>query len=132
MGSPAVPAGHPLVGAWTTEVTKADLRAAGVTDPGALNENSGRFTWTFAPDGTWTSVQESLDGAPVHNPVFRGTWVVDGGTFVAKTTFPEQYRDEGLHYSWTAAGDEVRFDLLDPPDPILPVVVETHAWIRAG
>ena len=129
---PASLAGHPLLGAWTVEVTKADLAAAGVSDPGAQGENSGRFTWTFAPDGTWTSVQESLDGSPVINPIFRGTFVVDDSTLIATTTFPAQYADAGLHYAWAVEGDELRLDLTDPPDAVLPVIVETHPWHRAG
>ena len=128
----AIPADLPLLGTWTVEVTKGDLEAGGVADPGTRNENSGRFTWTFKPDGTWTSVQESLDGSPVINPVFRGEFSVDGATLTATTTFPEQYRDEGLDYSWAVEGDELRLDVLNPPDPIMPLVVETHPWKRAG
>src|SRR3989442_1443722 len=49
LGAP-VPSGFPLIGSWMTAITKDDLRAAGITDPGLLNENSGRFIWTFAQD----------------------------------------------------------------------------------
>lgn len=131
-GSGAIPAGHPLIGTWTVDVTRADLAAGGVADPGTQNENSGRFIWTFAPDGSWTSIQQSLDGAPINNPVFRGTYLVDGETLIVKTAFPEQYADEGLHYAFAVTGDEVRLDLLDPPDPVLPIIVETHPWRRGG
>jgi hypothetical protein len=127
-----IPVGFPLLGSWTTSITKDDLAAAGVTDPLARNENSGRFTWAFAPDGTWSQVQESLDGSPVNSPVFRGTYTADDGSLVATTTFPEQYRDEGLHYEFVLEGDTVRFDVLDPPDALLPIIVETHPWARAG
>jgi len=122
----------PLVGAWATSITKADLAAAGVTDPGLQNENSGRFIWTFEPDGSWTSVQESLDGSPLNNPVFRGTYIVHGSALVAITEFPAEFRDAGLHYAFTLEGSSVRFDILDPPDPMLPVIVETHAWTRTS
>lgn len=130
--SAAITAGHPLVGTWTVEVTRADLAAGGVSDPGLQNENAGRFTWTFAPDGSWTSIQQSLDGAPIANPVFRGTYEIEGETLVATTAFPEQFADQGLRYTWVASGDEVRFDLLDAPDPILPIIVESHPWKRSG
>jgi hypothetical protein len=131
--TPPVPlAGHPLLGTWTTDITRADLAAGGVPDSGVQNENSGRFLWTFAADGTWTQVQQSLDGAPVNNPVFRGTFTIDGDQLTATTEFPQAYRDSGLHYTWTIDGDEVRFDLLDPPDPVLPLIVESHPWTRAG
>jgi hypothetical protein len=128
----AIPADLPLLGTWTVEVTKGDLEAGGVADPGTRNENSGRFTWTFNPDGTWTEVQESLDGSPIINPVFRGEFRVSGSTLTATTTFPEQYRDDGLEYAWTVDGDDLRLDILNPPDPVLPLVVETHPWKRAG
>jgi len=136
-GAPAgsgsvIPADLPLLGTWTVEVTKGDLEAGGVADPGARNENSGRFTWTFKPDGTWTEVQESLDGSTIINPVFRGLFSVSGATMTATTTFPEQYRDAGLDYAWTVEGDELRLDILNPPDPVLPLVVEAHPWKRAG
>lgn len=130
--SGAIPAGHPLIGTWTVDVTRADLAAAGLTDPGLQNENSGRFGWTFSPDGTWTQVQQSLDGAPIDNPVFRGTWAVEGATLTATTLFPEQDRDEGLEFTWAVEGEELRVDLLNPPDPVLPVIMETHPWRRGG
>ena len=127
-GSPA--AALPLHGTWTTSITKDDLAAKGVSDPGLQNENSGRFQWTFAPDGTWTSVQQSLDGSPINGPVFQGTYVVAGDQLVSTTTFPEQYRDAGLHYTWAIDGANLVLDILDPPDPMLPVVVEAHPWTR--
>jgi hypothetical protein len=127
-----IPGDFPLLGSWTTSVTKTDLGAAGITDPNAQNENSGRFTWTFAPDGTWSLVQESLDGSPINTPVFRGTYTVGGVSIVATTTFPEQYRDTGLHYDYALENGGVRFDVIDPPDAFLPVIVETHPWVRAG
>jgi hypothetical protein len=120
----------PLVGVWQTTITKADLEAGGVADPGAQTENSGKFIWTFAPDGTWTQIQQGLDGAHLNNPVFGGTWTVDGGNLVAVTEFPTEYRDSGLHYTWAIEGSELRFDLLDPPDPMLPIVMEAHPWTR--
>lgn len=127
---PSAGAAHPLHGTWLTSITKADLAAGGVSDPGLQTENSGQFRWTFESDGTWTQVQQSLEGAPLNAPVFRGTYVVDGDSLVMTTAFPEQYRDEGLHYTWAIDGERLTLDLLDPPDPMLPVVVEAHPWTR--
>lgn len=120
----------PLVGAWQTAITMADLEAGGVADPGLQTENSGRFIWTFTPDGKWTQIQQSLEGAKLNNPVFGGTWTVDGGNLVAVTEFPTEYRDSGLHYTWAIEGSELRVDLLDPPDPMLPIIMEAHPWTR--
>jgi hypothetical protein len=128
---PSGSSGLPLIGSWTTTITKDDLRAAGITDPGLLNENSGRFIWTFLPDRTWTVVQQSLDGSPVRQPVFRGHFTLDGPILVAVTEFPAEFRDNGLRYRWTLANGEVRFELLNPPDPIASIVVGTHPW-KAG
>jgi hypothetical protein len=124
------PSGFPLLGSWTTTITKDDLRAGGVTEEGLLIENSGIFTWAFEADGTWRSVQAGLDGSPLMTPVFSGYFTVEDDVLVAVTEFPEQYRDEGLHYAFEVSGDTVTFDLLDPPDPMLPAVVESHPWAR--
>lgn len=126
------PSGFALLGSWVTTVTKADFAAAGVTDPALQNENSGRFTWTFGPDGTWTVVQESIDGSLINNPVFRGGYIVAGDTLVVTTEFPSDNRDAGLHYTWTKDGSAVRFDVIDAPDPMLPVIVESHPWTPAS
>jgi hypothetical protein len=131
LGAP-LPSGFPLIGSWMTAITKDDLRAAGITDPGLLNENSGRFIWTFGQDETWTSIQQSLDGSPVRAPVFRGHYYLEGPILVAVTEFPTEYRDNGLRYRWTYANGEIRFEILDPPDPMLPVVVEAHPWKPAS
>jgi hypothetical protein len=128
--APLIPADFPLIGTWVTSITKDDLAAAGLVDPGAQNENSGRFTWTFNADGTWTTVQESLDGSPINSPVFRGTYAISGSELVATTQFPEQYADSGLRYTWELDGDAVTFDLLNPPDETLPLIIETNAWMR--
>jgi hypothetical protein len=124
------PVGHPLIGTWTTTITPDDLKAGGITDEGGLAENSGTFTWTFEADGTWRQVQTGLDGATLLNPVFSGWYTLDDDLLVMVTEFPEQYKDDGLRYEYVVTGDSVTFDLLNPPDPMLPVVVEAHPWAR--
>ena len=130
----AIPSGLPILGTWETTITRADLESAGITDPGTLNENAGRFTWSFDPDGTWRTVQVSLDDAPVLNPVFSGTFVADGDSaLLVTTTFPEAYRDSGLRYTWRVALDgSVTFGVPNPPDPVLRAVVEAHPWRPTG
>ena len=120
-----------IVGSWTSTISKADLADAGIADPNVQNENSGRFTTTFGADGDWTTVQAATDGSPINNPVFRGTYTVEGSSLVMTTTFPAEYVDKGLHYTWSVDADGLHLDLLDPPDPILPVVVESHPWSPA-
>jgi hypothetical protein len=130
----AIPSGLPVLGTWATTITRADLESAGITDPGMLNENTGRFTWSLDSDGTWRTVQVSLDDAPVLTPVFSGTFAVDGDAAVlVTTTFPEAYRDSGLRYTWQVNPDgSVTFRVPEPPDPVLRAVVETHPWRPAS
>ena len=74
------------------------------------------------------NVQQSLDGSPIRAPVFRGHYTVDGPILVAITEFPPEYRDAGLRYRWALDNGQVRFELLNPPDPIAPVIVSAHPW----
>jgi hypothetical protein len=128
-GSPSAPSGvAPLVGAWVTSVTRDDLRAGGITEEGLLDENSGRFTWTFLADGTWTQVQQSLDGAAIDAPVFEGLYEVDGDEFIATTTFPEAFAGERVAFAWRIEDGNLFLDVTNPPDEIQPVVTEAHPW----
>ena len=126
----APPSTTPLVGAWVTQVTRDDLRAAGITAEGMLDENSGRFTTTFSPDGTWRQVQESLDGAAIAMPVFEGTYEVDGNQFVQVTTTPEAYAGDRLEFTWRIDDGLLSLDLANPPDQIQPVITGAHPWAR--
>jgi hypothetical protein len=121
----------PLIGAWVTEVTRDDLRAGGITAEGLLDENSGRFTTTFNPDGTWRSVQESLDGAPVSLPVFEGTWEASPDTLIQVTMSPEQYAGDRVEFTWRVEDGQLHLDVVNPPDDILPIVVGAHPWTSA-
>jgi hypothetical protein len=123
--------GGPLVGAWVTEVTKDDLRAGGITAEGMLDENSGRFTTAFNADGTWRSVQESLDGAPVSLPVFEGTWETTGDTLIQVTMSPEQYAGERVEFTWRIEDGLLHLDVANPPDEILPIITGAHPWTPA-
>jgi len=131
---PTAQAGLPaeLVGAWTSTVTKADLQAKGMTDERALNENSGHFTWTFSGDGTWTNAQTSLDGSPVMNPVFSGTWTGAPGTCIVTTTFPPQYADHGVGLTWRIEDGKLVLTVPDPPDDLYGLIPEMHPWTRVG
>jgi len=121
-----LPDGFPL-GAWTVTITEEDLRDAGITDPGLLAENAGVFTKTYAGDGTWTVAQET--DAPIRWPVFRGTYRSSGLNEIEEvTTFPEDYAGDVVRFTWAREGANVRFTVVDPPDPILPILTETHPW----
>ena len=70
-----------LNGVYEVVVTDEALIAAGVTDPAAIAENHGTFTWTL-DDGTW-HLDQVADN-PINNPSDDGTYTVSGDeiTFV--------------------------------------------------
>ena len=122
----ALPTGFPL-GSWTITITEEDLRAGGITDAAGLIENTGTFTKTYAPDGTWTVVQET--SAPVRFPIFRGTYRASGPNEIEETTtFPTDFAGDVVRFTWQPDGTGVRFGVVNPPDPILPILTESHAW----
>jgi hypothetical protein len=130
--SPSALAGLPaeVIGTWTTTITKDDLRSKGFTDEHVLDENSGRLTWTFAADGTWTFVQASLDNSPVFNPIAKGTWTGGPGTMTVTQTFPTQFADQGVHWTWRVEDGKLVLHVLDPPDPMYPMGPELHPLVR--
>jgi hypothetical protein len=122
----ALPDGFPL-GSWTTTITEADLRAGGMTAEGEIAENAGVVTLTMAGDGTWSTVQEAA--VDVRWPVFRGTWtVVDPDTFRQTTTFPADYAGDVVDFTWRIQDDALVLAVDDPPDPVLPIIIESHPW----
>jgi len=125
-----LPSGFPL-GSWSTVITAADLRAGGITGEGEIGENSGTFTMTMSPDGTWTASQVSE--TPLLRPVFKGTWTVNGPDgFTQVTTFPQDYAGDAVDFTWTIEGGSLLLKVVDPPDPILPIITESHPWQPAG
>ncbi|MEO7663889.1 MAG: hypothetical protein ABIV26_02095 [Candidatus Limnocylindrales bacterium] len=126
------PSGFPMLGSWVTTVTKDDLRAGGISDPGLLNENSGTFTWTFEADGTWRSVQASLDGSPVRAPVFSGWYVVEAPGMRQVTDFPSQYAGEATVLAFEVDGASATVTVRDPADRVIELVVGSHPWTRAS
>lgn len=128
--SVSVPDGFPI-GVWTTTITEADLRAGGLTKEGEFAENAGVVTLTMASDGTWSTAQESE--VDLRWPVFRGTWtVVDEDTFRQTTTFPADFAGDVVDFTWRSEGDALRIEVDTPPDPVLPIIFETHPWQPKG
>jgi hypothetical protein len=134
----ALPAGFP-VGTWTTTITAEDLEAVGddflttigMSRTNLVNENSGTFTTTFGADGTWSTVQDT--DKPVKWPVFRGTISpVGDDAFDQVTSFPPDFAGDVVRFTWRTADGKLHLTVPDPPDPILPVVMEAHPWSPAG
>jgi hypothetical protein len=131
-GVPATnPAGSPSgdvpFGAWTMTLTAADMQAAGYTDAELIGENTGTFTFTLAPDGTWTIAQTT--SVPVRWPVFRGTYAVTGSRELElRTEFPTDYAGDLVTVGWSLDSGNLRLRVVSPQDPLLKVNLETHPW----
>ncbi|HEX5014136.1 MAG TPA: hypothetical protein VFV72_08240 [Candidatus Limnocylindrales bacterium] len=116
-----------IVGAWTATITADDLRSAGLTDEAASAENTGVFTLTLGADGTWSTSQQSQ--VPVKWPVFRGTMEATGPNgFRQTTTFPADFAGDVVDFTWSIEDGALLIKVVNPPDPVLPVVMETHPW----
>jgi hypothetical protein len=124
--SPGSAAEAPL-GVWTMALTADDLAAGGFTDMGAVAENTGTFTFTVAPGGTWTMAQ--VASQPVRWPVFRGTYVANAsGTIQMRTDFPADYAGDVVTVNWTREADGLHLRLVSPDDPLLRLQLEAHPW----
>jgi hypothetical protein len=123
----SIPPGFPI-GTWVATITEADLRAAGITESGLIKENAATYTRTILPDGTWTVVSTSTED--IRFPVFRGTWrATKPNEFEEVTTFPPEYEGEAVLMTWTMTTAGLELRLVTPPDPIYPVITETHPWV---
>ncbi|MEZ0241548.1 MAG: hypothetical protein ACAH65_12200 [Chloroflexota bacterium] len=122
-----------LLGTWQMTLTKEDLQRGGVSELGMLNENSGRFTRTYLADGTWTSAQESLDGSPIFNPVWRGSYTVEGDELRVVIDFPTEYQGDRERYRWAVDGGELLLTMLEPTDDLVARLgAESHPWTRTS
>jgi hypothetical protein len=136
--SVAIPAEFP-VGTWSTTITADDLEAVneedlatiGMSRADLVKENSGTFTTTFGADGTWSTVQET--DQPVRWPIFRGTFVATGDdSFDQVTTFPPDFAGDVVGFTWRVEDGMLHLQVVNPPDPVLPVLTESHPWSPAG
>ena len=126
----AVPDAFPL-GAWKTTITEDDLKAGGVTHEGELVENVGEFTLTMGEDGTWTTAQ--VTDAPIRWPVFEGTWTATGPDgFSQLTTFPTDFAGDLVDFTWKIEDGSLILKVVNPPDHILPIIMESHPWQPAN
>ena len=120
------PDGFPF-GTWSVTLDEDDLRAGGITGPGELAENAGVFTMTLAGDGTWTTAQ--VTDVPIRWPVFRGKLSATGpDTFNQVTEFPPDFAGDSVDFRWRLEDGDLVLEVLNPPDNILPVLMETRPW----
>ena len=122
------PPGFPT-GTFTKDISTEDYAAAGVTDP-AVGNNVGRFTLTLGPDGRWTTVLDS-GGATQVNPVFRGTYRVEGPDLAFTTEFPPEYAGAVAHYAWRVDDAGLWTTIMSSPDPLellLAKAIDAEPW----
>ena len=144
-GSTAAPSGSPAdsprpspppdfaFGAWTMTLDEADWIAAGFEPSELLKQNTGRFVIDFATDGTWRSVQTSLIGVDLLEPVFSGTFTVSGDILRLETDFPAHYKAEGVYIDvirWKLDGDALYLDRIELGDEFTEVIYGTEVWRR--
>lgn len=123
------PPGFPT-GTYTKEISAEDYAAASVTDP-AVGNNVGRFTLLLGPDGRWTGVLES-DGANQVNPVFRGTYRVEGSDLAFTTDFPPEYAGAVSHNAWRVDDAGLWTTITSSPDPLevlLAKAIDAEPWV---
>ena len=126
----APPPGVP-VGTYTKDISAEDFAAAGVSDP-AVGNNVGRLTLTLGPDGRWTNLLDS-GGATQVNPVFRGTYTVDGTDLAFTTEFPPEYAGAVAHYAWRVDDAGLWTTVTSSPDPLeikLAKAIDAEPWVR--
>lgn len=124
------PVGFP-VGTWTKEITPEDFAAAGVEDESILN-NIGSYTRTYETDGTWTEVLIGPTDVAQVNPIFRGTYVVDGDRVAMTTTFPPDYAGSTTTSTWRWEEGRLWTTLVSSPDPLelkLAQALDREPWL---
>jgi hypothetical protein len=127
----APPAGFPT-GTFTKDISAEDYAAASVTDP-AVGSNVGRFTLVLGPDGRWTNVLDS-GGATQVNPVFRGTYRVEGSDLALTVAFPPEYAGSVAHYAWRVDDAGLWTTITSSPDPLevlLAKAIDAEPWVPA-
>jgi len=128
-GPASIPPDFPF-GSWTTTITMDDLEASGISGANVL-ENAGLFTLTMSEDGSWETTQVSE--ADLKWPIFRGTWVATGPNgFRQETTFPPDFAGDIVDFTWKLEDGSLLLEVVNPPDPVLPIVMESHPWMPAG
>jgi hypothetical protein len=123
------PPGFPT-GSFTKDLTAEDFAAANVTDP-AVGNNIGRLTLTLGADGRFTTILDS-GGATQVNPVFRGTYRVDGSDLAFTTEFPAEYAGAVAHYAWRVDEAGLWTTITSSPDPlevILAKAIDAEPWV---
>ncbi len=110
-----------LNGVYRFEITDKELAAEGITDPAAVLENHGVFTWTF-DDGAWCYVQKA-DNA-IGDPSGCSTYSVSGDELTL--TYPDG-ASETWKWSRNKAGD-LTFEVVETFDDLTGAFV-ADPWV---
>jgi hypothetical protein len=115
------------VGPWASEVTEKDWAGTGIPN---IEENTGRFVVTFEPDGRWTSMQTSLTGMLLREPIFRGTYTATATTIRLVTDYPDRYVGFVDMLSWRLEGEALHLVATEASDEYIVIIYGAHPWYR--
>jgi hypothetical protein len=50
-------------------------------------------------------------------------------SFRQTTTFPADFAGDVVDFTWAIEDGALLIRVTDPPDPVLPIVMESHSWL---
>jgi hypothetical protein len=116
-----------LNGTYRVVISDRDLRANGVTGPGAIRENHGTFTWVLR-DGRFRFRQRAGNG--LDNPNGKGSYTASGAEITFSFGAPPA--PPPLTLSWRLAHGELRFTFVRRGDAIVRTLFTAHPWRKIG
>ena len=124
-GTPEI--GNFPIGVYAMTLTRAELMAAGITNPHDLDENAGTFTMTFRDNGSWSFVQVS--DVALQNPFFRGSFTVEGDVITFHTVQPVEFQSDVDILKWSLGPSGLVYVAQSQMDPIVKLFYTAHPWV---
>ena len=116
------------LGTYTTTLTRDDVKNAGFPSEHDMDENAGFFTLDVNDDGTWRFVQTS--NVPLENPVFQGTFAVDGDQIAFRVIEPLEFNTEVDTVTWKLIGKTMLFTWVGPDQGLSTLIWTKHPWTK--
>jgi hypothetical protein len=116
-----------LNGTYRVVISDRDLRANGVTGPGAIRENHGTFTWILR-DGRFQFRQRA--GNRLDNPNGKGSYTERGDEITF--TFGARPAPPPLTLTWRLVRGQLRFTFVRRGDAIARTLFTAHPWSKIG
>ena len=116
-----------LNGIYRIEIMRDDLRAAGVTNRGDLDNNEGIGTWTLC-DGRYTMDQL----APQLTDHVEGSYSVADDQCHVRPVLLEPQENLVLTFVWQPTGEMLTLQPVGEMLPILRVTFAVRPWTKIG